>query len=346
MIKVLVIGGGSWGLSIASLISQNINKPNSIISSLTIYSRKKLGEEKILAIKNLSGNKTNQINFINQFSDFKSNYLFDLAFIAIPLSSFEDFFAKNIEFCNTNIKNFVICSKGYLSLSLQSSFDYLTELFAKKEICILSGPNFANEILHKYPTVTTIASKSADLLNTVNNVLENDFFTTQKTSDVNGVCALGLCKNAIAIGYGLICNYKDDQINLQSSTNAKAMFLSLIYNETYNFLPALKADQSTINLSCGIGDIFLSCSDTKSRNVSFGIKFAEYSADKSLLIADIILKAKNNQTVEGIESINIINALCKKHKLNLPIYQNIFNLLYGYINFDNFIQKTLYPNLS
>ena len=302
MENILIIGAGSWGGAIAGLVKQNNDK----YKSLHIYSR------------------SNGFNL--------STCKADTAIIAIPVLAFESFFAENAIHLQ-NIKNFIIASKGFVLQDGKSvsTPNYLRGIFGEDiNVCMLSGPNFSSEVEQGLPTITTLASKSNELLQYTANLLTNATFTCQTTSDENGVALLGLCKNAIAISYGLVCGA------FENSTNAKSRHLSNIFLQTANFVKQNGGLAETINLSCGIGDIFLSCSDIKSRNVSFGLNFARLCKDGPTEKQKIVELAQNGKTVEGVNSIANIYALGGQQ---FSCYNLLYNLLFGELTYNQFIEK-------
>lgn len=302
MKDILIIGSGSWGAAIAGLVKQNNDRYNSLQS----YSR------------------SNGFNLATCKAD--------TAIVAIPVLAFESFFSQNAIYLK-NIKNFIIASKGFIlqdgkSVSTPS---YLRAIFGNDiNVCMLSGPNFSSEVEQGLPTITTIASKSGKLLQYTANLLTNKTFTCQTTSDESGVALLGLCKNAIAISYGLVCGA------FEHSTNAKSSHLSNIFLQTAAFIHQNGGLAETINLSCGIGDIFLSCSDIKSRNVSFGLNFARLCKEGLTEKQKILELAQNGKTVEGVNSIANIYALGGEQ---FSCYNLLYNLLFGALSYDEFISK-------
>ncbi len=204
----------------------------------------------------------------------------DIAFVCVPSGIVAGYLDLLRE-----IPTLVSCSKG---LSGTSDF-FISKLFNQEQLCILAGPNFANEILANAGTITTVVSKNSQKLTTIASILQNDVFEIEQSSEVIGVEICGIVKNAMAI----IMGYNSVKTNFW---NEKSLILTKCFAELSQILEYFGSDASTLQLSCGIGDIFLTCSTTNSRNFKFGANFANDIKDSS-------------GTVEGVRSFEFIESL-------------------------------------
>ena len=204
----------------------------------------------------------------------------DVAFICIPSGIIVEYL-ENI----STIPTVVSCSKG-----LSGKDDFLiSKLFNESQFCVLAGPNFANEILENARTITTIASKNLQNIKIVASMLGNRSFEIEESDEVVGVEICGIVKNAMAI----IMGYNSIKTNFW---NEKSIVLTKCFQELSQILEYFGCDKSILQLSCGIGDIFLTCSTTNSRNFKFGANFANGIKNSS-------------ETVEGIRSFEFISKL-------------------------------------
>ena len=210
----------------------------------------------------------------------------DVAFVCIPSGSVVEYLDS---LCK--IPTIVSCSKG---LSGNDDF-FISKLFNESQFCVLAGPNFANEILENAMTITTIASKNLENIKTIASMLQNDIFEVEESSEVLGVEICGIVKNAMAI----IMGYISVKTNFW---NEKSIVLTKCFGELSQILEYFGCDKSALQLSCGIGDIFLTCSTTNSRNFKFGANFANGIEDST-------------KTVEGLRSFEFI----RKLPIEIPI---------------------------
>ena len=120
-----------------------------------------------------------------------------------------------------------------------------------KQPVILSGPNFASEIVLNQPTVTTIASTTQKNLEKVKKVLTTPEFLVDTVSDVVGTEMCSILKNINAIAYG-IC----EGMNLNE--NARFAVLNKSFQETKEIVKGLGGNPDTVDGYCGLGDMAVS----------------------------------------------------------------------------------------
>lgn len=300
--KILVIGAGAWGTSLANLIAQNGNQV--FLSAIN---------EKV--IKEINQNHTNKnylsdINLsknITAISGLKTDV--DFVFIVVPSSAAKSVFQQiaATKFSKNSI--FVICSKGVESSSLKLLSDVFEEIAQNKNYAVLSGPNFAIEVASKLPTITTIASENKKLADKIIALLNNDYFQASYAKDPRSAEICAVVKNIIAIACGLI-----DGIDL--GVNAKSAAVMQGIAEIQLLCKKLGAAENITN-AAGFGDIFLTCSSEKSRNNSLG---------KLIATGGKMLKGK---TYEGAVAAKLVTALAKKLKLRLDLCEAVNEILQG-----------------
>lgn len=304
MKKILVIGAGAWGTAIANLIAKN-----GIKNSWEVF---------------LSANKQEIIDEINHKSSnekflpkiklsprvFGVGHFFtdaDFVFIVTPSAKCVKVF-EEIALTKFSKKTiFVICSKGLeakTGVVLSESFEKITK---NKNYAVLSGPNFALEVANEVPSITTIAAKSKKLADSVIDLLTNNYFRASYFKDPRTVEICGVVKNVIAIGCGIV-----DGLDL--GVNAKSALVMKGVSEIQLVCKKLKASSDVAN-AAGFGDIFLTCSSSKSRNNSLGVLLAKG------------LEIEKGKTYEGITSAKNTVALAKKLKVKLDLCEGINQIL-------------------
>lgn len=156
-----------------------------------------------------------------------------------------------------------------------------------KDWMVISGPGFAKDIeAHKRTLLTATDKRIIELF-------QNDYLKFELTDDRLGVLMCGALKNVYAIGAGYF--------GLLPESNEMQDYLQKVENEMKLILAENGANPQTVELSCGIGDLKLTCS-SDSRNYEFGMKVREdedYRPDK---------------TTEGITTLSAI----RDHQIKLP----------------------------
>ena len=142
----------------------------------------------------------------------------------------------------------IIATKGILSSQTFRDF---------KDYMVLSGPGFADDIKAGKDTKLTASDKRVIKLFTT------DYLTFDYSDDDNGVLMCGALKNVYAIEAGLR--------NLKRVSKEWNEYIIDVCKEMKLILKANGANQKTVDLVCGIGDLKLTCG-YPSRNYEFGDK--------------------------------------------------------------------------
>jgi glycerol-3-phosphate dehydrogenase (NAD(P)+) len=134
-------------------------------------------------------------------------------------------------------------------------------------------------------------------------------------------------KNIYAIGCGII-------VGKNFGENAVASVISRSFSEIKLVGKKLGAKEETLSGLSGLGDLFLTCSSKKSRNFSLGYNVAK---GKKL---DTFLKSKTT-VAEGAYTVKAVKNLSKKLKINLPINDAVYKILYLDKNINQEISELL-----
>ena len=308
MKKITVIGSGAWGTAIANLLAINSNQVflSAIEDEVIQEINEKHTNETFLPSIKLSQN----IKAVKGFEGFVEQS--DLIFIVTPSSAVLGVLTKISQLKLKDECRFVICSKGIEQTSLRFLSSVFAEVFNSDNYAVLSGPNFAIEVASQVPSITTIATKNKELFKQTELVLNNDNFKVEYSQDPKTAEICSVVKNVMAIGCGII-----DGLDL--GVNAKSALIMKGVKEIKLLCHALDASDQIDN-AAGFGDIFLTCSSTKSRNNSLGVLIA---AGKSY---DNVV-AQTGKTYEGVLSAHSIVAIAKKLKLQLDMCEQISEIL-------------------
>ncbi|MBK4764872.1 MAG: NAD(P)H-dependent glycerol-3-phosphate dehydrogenase [Pantoea sp. Brub] len=182
-------------------------------------------------------------------------------------------------------------------------------------LAVISGPSFAIELAKGLPTVVSLAATNTEFAKELKHKLHCDkTFIVCINSDLIGLQLGGALKNIIAIAVGI-----SDGIGF--GANARTALITRGLNEIIKLGTALGARSTTFMDIAGLGDLLLTCTDNKSRNRRFGIMLGK---------GNNINYAKKNigQVVEGYEIIKEARILSIRTSINMPIIQEVHNVLY------------------
>lgn len=312
MIKnICIIGSGSWGVALGiHLAKLNYN--------IKIWSYK---QEEADMINNQKKCKylpnVNIPNSIFCTTDFeKAIEGTEMILIVTPSRAVR----STIKQFKKYVKNqeIIICSKGFEKGTLYTLNEVVEEELPNAKIGGLSGPSHAEEVSLGIPTAIVIASKDKKLLKDVQNTFMNEVLRIYTTDDIKGAELGGALKNIIAFCAGVITG-----LNLGDNTFAALITRGL--SEMAKLTVKMGGKAKTIYGLTGLGDLIVTCLSNHSRNRRAGILIGQ---GKTIDEA----KQEIGMTIEAIDNIEIAYELSKKHNVEMPIVNSIYEILYNHLN--------------
>lgn len=308
-LNVGVIGAGSLGTAISQTISENVDQ-------LLLHVRK---EDLCDDINNTGYNthyypsqKLNEnIKATTNLDDLKQC---DIIFLAIPSSAFRQTL-KSLKSVISNDTILVTTAKGIEYPSLNTMGNLISEYFDENYV-VLSGPNFASEIMLKQPTVTNIASRKPENSEKVKEVLSTKQFKVKIIDDIKGIELCGVLKNINAIANG-ICE------GMNINENARYSILTKSFKDTIKIIEAVGGVSDTVHEYCGFGDLILTSTSSESRNHTLGILYGQR------LIID---EAASGIVFEGKNSIRAVKDICTNNNIESDIVDFVYEVIIDRIN--------------
>jgi glycerol-3-phosphate dehydrogenase (NAD(P)+) len=281
--KVGVIGAGKWGEALAYAMGEK----NEVI----ITSRTPRDWDNFKSLKEVLG----------------CEYLI----ITVPAQQIGEWLRENFVFSGQKI---LVAAKGIEA----STGRFLNEIYGQyvpeKNLCFLSGPSFASEVIQSLPTALVINSVSETTAQEFAALFPR-FIRTYVSDDVIGAEITGAYKNVIAIASG-ICE------GLGLGHNAAASLIARGLVEMHRFGKAYGAkDESFLGLS-GAGDLFLTASSSMSRNYRVGLGLAS-GKTKEAVCAEI------GEVSEGIGTAYALHEIAMARGVYLPIAAEVYAILEG-----------------
>lgn len=234
----------------------------------------------------------------------------DEVIIAVPSHAF----AELISQIDTSVHGLTWLTKGVDPKSHQLLSELVAQRFgAKLPIAIISGPSFAKEVARFLPTALTLAGNNLTYQKNIHQLIHHKNIRVYLSEDIIGVQMCGTIKNILAIA----CGISD---GLGYGSNAKAALITRGLAEMTRLGLSLGARQDTFSGLAGVGDLVLTCTDDQSRNRRFGLLLGQnITIDKA--------EQQIGQVVEGKHNAGQICAIAKKHKIEMPICEQINALL-------------------
>ena len=316
--KIGIIGGGVWGSAIAKLLSNNkvciITRDTKIVTSINEH---RFNPRLKYAVFNENVSATADLNEAKDM---------DYLFLTLPSQKIRDVLSK-VDL-SKNTQEIIIASKGIEIESCSFLSDVVKEVSTNTNINVLSGPCFSEEVSQNLPTAVTFASSNKKSFENINSLFHNKNFRIYYSEDLIGCQIGGALKNIYAIAAGIT-------LGLNLGENAKSALITRSFVEICRFGESMGAKKQTIFGLSGLGDLMLTCSSLKSRNTKFGQLI---SSTNNPDIDDIL---KSQQITEGYYTVKAVKNIADDKKIEMPIMNAIYNILYNQHNIKDVINNLL-----
>lgn len=181
-------------------------------------------------------------------------------------------------------------------------------------IAVLSGPNHAEEVCRLVPTATVVAAAKKEVAEQVQDILMTPYFRVYTNPDITGVELGGALKNIIAIGAGA-CE------GMGYGDNTRAALLTRGLVEITRLGEAMGARSSTFSGLTGIGDLFVTCTSTHSRNRYVGLMLGQGKNLEEIT-------ASMQMVAEGIKTAKAAYTLAGQYGVKMPITAEVYAILF------------------
>ncbi len=318
-LKIAVIGAGSWGTALSILLAGK-------------NYRVKLWAHRSEHVDRLINDREN-VKYLPEIAFPESlQPVYELKqaiegtpiiVMAVPSHSYRDVFLEMLPFLAENCR-IISAVKGIENTKLMTMTQVMAEIlaehphykFAEKnlELGVISGPSFAKEVAKRLPTAVTIGFEKLQTAKEMQKIFGTEFFRVYASSDVIGLEISASLKNIIAIAAG-VCD------GLGYGLNTRAALITRGLAEIQRLGTAMNADPATFSGLSGLGDLLLTCTGDLSRNRTVGLKLGEgKNIDQ--------IKSEMSMVAEGIKTTKSAYDLAKKVKIEMPILEQVYNIIY------------------
>lgn len=299
--RVVVVGGGSWGSAFARLLVERGHET-------TLACR---DPEQVRAIRD-SGRNPRYLDGMHLGAVVATTIAeagiadADLVVVAVPSRAYAEVVAA--------------LPGSAPVLSLTKGLDpatgaRLSTLVQGRPVAALSGPTFAEEIAAGLPAAAVIASAETELALRLQHEINSTIFRVYVNGDLTGVELCAAAKNVIALAAGGV-----DGLGL--GDNAKAGLITRGLAEMARLGEACGARPETFAGLAGMGDLMVSCWSRHGRNRRAGELIARGSTPAQAA-------AQIGTTVEGLTTAPALRDLSRRLEVELPITESVCAVLEG-----------------
>jgi glycerol-3-phosphate dehydrogenase (NAD(P)+) len=184
----------------------------------------------------------------------------------------------------------------------------------RSRVAVVTGPSHAEEVGLKSPTTVVAAADDLSIAEQVQDILMTSRFRVYTNPDVVGVEIGGSLKNIIALGAGL-------SDGLGFGDNVKAALLTRGLAEISRMGVVSGANPLTFSGLSGLGDLVVTATSRHSRNWRAGQMIAQ-----GLSVSEILQKM--GMVVEGIKTTQAVYKISKELNVEMPITRELYSVLF------------------
>jgi len=312
--KIGVIGSGSWATAMIKMLTDN-----TVEKTILWWVRKEEDRDYILEYKhNPSYLSAVEIKLSpDQISTTALSIIqaSDIVILNTP-AAYLKVALKDVQPSDFKGKIIVSAIKGIVPDENLIVGEYLMKFFDVDlaDIVVVGGPCHAEEVSLEKLSYLTLASKDVKHAGLIAEHLQNRYINTIISTDILGVEYGAVLKNIYALAGG-ICH------GLGFGDNFQAVLVSNAIREMECCVEVIDPQQRNINDSAYLGDLLVTAYSQFSRNRTFGNMIGKgYSVQSAQL--------EMNMVAEGYYASACIQRIIQEYKLNMPICEAVYKILY------------------
>jgi len=308
-LKVGLLGGGSWGTTVASLVARNTTAK---LWARNIDTVNEINEDHTNS-KYLPGAKlTKTLTACSTIEETVQDA--DVIVMGIP--------AQNFRLVLDEAKNsirpwvpIVSLSKGLEKGSLLRMTEIIESVMPGHPAGVLTGPNLAREIIAGQAAASVIATVDDNISVALQKIFSTGLFRVYTNEDVVGCELGGALKNIVAIAAGM-----GDGMGAGDNTRAAVITRGLA--ELTRLGTAMGGRRRTFSGLTGMGDLVATCNSTQSRNRHVGFQLGQGRALQEII-------EEMSMVAEGVKSAPVVMELARQFDVDLPISYEVNRVVNG-----------------
>jgi glycerol-3-phosphate dehydrogenase (NAD(P)+) len=302
--RVAVIGGGSWGTTVASLAARN--------APTVLWTRRPEVAEEI------ERDHVNSVYLPGEELDPKLEATSDLKaaaesadvlVMAVPSHGFRHVLEEAAQYVRPWVP-VVSLTKGLEQATYSRMTQIVADVLPRHPGGVLAGPNLAKEIAGGYAAAAVLAMPDEHVSFALQDIFRRTTFRVYASTDVAGVEIAGALKNVFAIAAGM-------SAGLGTGDNTRALVIARSLAEMTRLGVAMGGDRHTFAGLAGMGDLLATCISPLSRNRYVGEELA-----KGKSVDEITSEMK--MVAEGIKTSATVMELAERHGVEMPIAREVY----------------------
>ncbi len=308
-LNVAVLGGGSWGTTVASLVTRN--------APVTLWARNPA------TVAEINTHHTNAVflpgatlpeKLVATTDIAEAVHGADVIVMGIPSQNFRDVLLEVKKHIRAWVPVISLTKGLELDTQLRMT-QIINEVLPGHPVGVLTGPNLAREIMAGQAAASVIAMEDLIIVQELQTLFKSGLFRIYTNTDVIGCELGGVLKNIIAIAVGM----GDGQ---GAGDNTRAGLITRGLAEITRLGVAMGGRAETFAGLAGMGDMIATCTSPQSRNRHVGIQLG-MGRNMQEIISEMVMVA------EGVKSAPAVMALAEQYGVEMPIARDVYRVLSG-----------------
>lgn len=302
--QVVVLGGGSWGTTVASIAARRsptlqwTRSPETVTDINERHRNSRYLSDEVELSESLRA--TSDLHAAVEQAD--------VVVMGVPSHSFRSVLVEIGETLRPWVP-VVSLVKGLEQGTRMRMSQIIDEVLPGHPAGILAGPNIAREVARGFAAAAVVAMPDQRQAAQVGELFRTSRFRVYSTNDVVGVEMAGALKNVFAIASGM--GYA-----IGIGENTRAMVIARALREMTKLGVAMGGNPDTFPGLAGLGDLIVTCTSASSRNRHVGEQIG-----KGKSIAEII--ESMNQVAEGVKASSVVMTLAEEYGVQMPIAREV-----------------------
>lgn len=297
--RVVVLGGGSWGTTVAHLAAHNTPslvwcRDGELAADIT---------QRRQNTRYLPGFDLHPR--LGATSDLAAAVsAADLLVVGVPSHAFRPTLQQVVDHLRPWVP-VVSITKGLEQGTTLRMTQVVNEVLPGHPAGALTGPNLAKEVLEGEPAASVVAMTDDEIAETLQQLFSTDTFRVYTNRDVVGAELGGALKNVYALASGI-------GDGLGTSDNTRAALITRGLAELTRLGVAMGGEPTTFAGLAGMGDLVATCISQQSRN-----RYVGEQLGRGRRLDDIV--AEMNQVAEGVKTAQVVAGLAQRFEIDMPI---------------------------
>jgi glycerol-3-phosphate dehydrogenase (NAD(P)+) len=308
-VRVVVLGAGSWGTTVAHLAAHN--------TPTLLWARDpEVAREIDTEHRNSRYLPDYELHDELQATDDLADAVrqADVLVMGVPSSGFR----QTLEEVRNHLRPWVpvvSLAKGLEQGTKLRMTQIVQEVLPGHPYGVMTGPNLAKEILAGHAAAAVVAMSDATVAARLQDLFATDLFRVYVNNDVVGSEIAGALKNVIALASGMADG-------LGAGDNTRAAVITRGLAELTRLGVAMGGDPHTFAGLAGMGDLLATCISGQSRNRHVGEELG-----RGKTIEQVI--EEMDQVAEGVKTAKVVLELADEYAVEMPIAAEVARVCGG-----------------